>query len=124
MPLNHLIISMKKIHPFAIYFIFVSCMNTARDSLYLKKLVYKGNTLLYRVLIPENYNHDKTYPLDVFLYGSGECGNDNSKQLSHVSNPQHKKKYSAIVIFPQCPLDDVWINKRVTIMERLSLLIK
>ncbi len=90
-------------------------MATAQDSLYLKKeFVYKGDTLLYRVLFPDNYNHDLTYPLVVFLHGSGECGNDNSKQLSHggalFSNPQNRKKYPAIVIFPQCPSNDAWIN--------------
>jgi predicted peptidase len=106
---------MKKTLIFSIYITLASFMATAQDSLYLKKeFVYKNDTLLYRVLFPENYNHAITYPLVVFLHGSGECGNDNSKQLSHggalFSNPQNRKEYPAIVIFPQCPTNDSWIN--------------
>lgn len=65
-------------------------------------------------MFPENYNSSIKYPLVVFLHGSGECGNDNEKQLVHgadlFSNPQNRNSYPAIVIFPQCPEKDSWIT--------------
>lgn len=66
----------------------------------------------YRILYPENYDHSKKYPVLFFLHGSGECGNDNKKQLKHGSflftNAQNRQKYPAIVVFPQCPEGKEW----------------
>ncbi len=84
-------------------------------------------SLPYRILYPENYTPNKTYPLIVFLHGSGERGNDNEAQLKHGGSmflrDSIRKKYPAIVIFPQCPADSFWtpvvwhwdsvLNKRV-----------
>ena len=79
-----------------------------------KKFIYKGDTLLYRVLFPENYNKSKSYPLVVFLHGSGECGNDNEKQLVHgaslFTNLQNRGDYPAIVLFPQCAANQSWVT--------------
>lgn len=82
---------------------------------YEKKDFIKGNdTLSYRILYPENFDKEASYPLVFFLHGSGERGNDNEKQLTHGSqlftNPSHKKDFPAIVVFPQCPADDYWAN--------------
>ena len=53
-----------------------------------KKKIYvnQTDTLPYRLLLPDNYNPKKSYPLLVFLHGAGERGNDNEKQLIHGSN--------------------------------------
>ena len=42
-------------------------------------------SLPYRILLPENYDAKKNYPLLLFLHGSGERGNDNELQLVHGS---------------------------------------
>jgi len=89
--------------------------NNAQNELYLKKeFIYKTDTLLYRVLFPKNYDKSKDYPLTVFLHGSGERGNDNEKQLLHGSflftDSINLLKYPSIVIFPQCPENDGWVN--------------
>ena len=70
------------------------------------------DTLYYRELLPENYNPHKKYPLVLFLHGAGERGSDNKAQLTHGSkmftNPVHREKYPAIVLFPQCSKNAWW----------------
>lgn len=94
-------------------------MAMAQNELFQKKeFIYKGDTLRYRVLFPENYDKSKYYPLVLFLHGSGERGNDNEKQLvwgaSLFTDSINRKSYPAIVLFPQCPANQGW----VTIKER------
>jgi len=83
-----------------------------------KQFIYKSDTLPYRILYPENYDKSQNYPLFIFLHGSGERGNDNELQLKHggslFTNAQNRKKYPAIVIFPQCPMDSYWIYLKET----------
>jgi predicted peptidase len=71
-------------------------------------------TLPYRILYPENYNRTKKYPIVLFLHGRGECGTDNEKQLVHGAKifltPENRKKFPAIVVFPQCPESSFWAN--------------
>jgi predicted peptidase len=83
-------------------------------SLYEKRVYTNpaGEQLPYRILYPEKYDKSKKYPLVLFLHGAGERGNDNEAQLTHGSklflDPGNRKKYPAIVIFPQCPKDGFW----------------
>ena len=84
-------------------------------SLYEKQwFIQYGDTLPYRILLPENYDAAKTYPLIVFLHGRGESGNDNEKQLTHGAKlflqDSIRKKYPAIVVFPQCAATNYWSN--------------
>jgi predicted peptidase len=72
-----------------------------------KEFIQGADTLRYRILLPENYDASKKYPLVVFLHGAGERGLDNNKQLAHGATlflkPENRKSYSSIIIFPQCP---------------------
>ena len=60
---------------------------------------YKGDSLPYRLLLPEGYDVNKKYPLLVFLHGAGERGSDNELQLTHGSyqflNTTFRKKHPA-----------------------------
>ncbi len=71
-----------------------------------------GKVLPYRVLLPENYNANKKYPLLLFLHGAGERGNDNALQLTHGSEQfltkTFREKQPAIIVFPQCPKEGYW----------------
>ena len=79
----------------------------------------KGYTLPYRILFPEDYNPKKQYPLVLFMHGAGERGNDNEIQLVHGASlflkAENRKKYPAIVVFPQCAEKDYWVevNRRI-----------
>ncbi len=106
---------MKKYFAFCVLSLFLCLTIQAQDSLFLKKkFIYKGDTLRYRVLFPDNYSKNKKYPLVIFLHGSGECGNDNKKQLVHgaslFEDQKNRTDFPAIVLFPQCPAIDSWVN--------------
>jgi predicted peptidase len=87
-------------------------------SAYEKKIFVSGpDTLRYRLLLPENFDASKKYPLVIFLHGSGERGRDNELQLVHGGSlflrEDLRKQYPAIVVFPQCPDNDRWANYRL-----------
>lgn len=71
-----------------------------------------GKTLPYRILLPENYDLNKRYPLLLFLHGAGERGNDNELQLVHGSSlfldKNFRKNIPAIIVFPQCNQNSYW----------------
>jgi len=89
-------------------------LHAQNDNFQPKEFIYKGDTLHYRVLFPENYDKSKKYPLVLFLHGSGERGNDNKKQLVHggslFSNSRNRHNFPAIVLFPQCPANQSWVS--------------
>lgn len=86
---------------------------TAQNEMFLKKeFIYKSDTLRYRILFPDNYDNNKSYPLVIFLHGSGERGSDNEKQLIHgaslFTDKENRAKYPSIVLFPQCQEKAFW----------------
>ncbi len=86
----------------------------AQESIFGKeKYVNKGDTLNYRLLVPD-YDTLRKYPLVIFLHGSGERGNDNSAQLKwgvgNFASDQNLKTHPAYVIAPQCPENGSWSN--------------
>jgi len=74
----------------------------------------KGETLLYRILKPENYDAKQKYPLVVFFHGAGERGTDNVAQLKHCVatfiKPEVRTKYPCFVLAAQCPQNQKWVN--------------
>jgi predicted peptidase len=105
---------------FAFLLILVADVVKAQDfSLFEKKefVSANGNVLPYRILYPENYDSTKKYPVVLFLHGSGERGNDNEKQLTHGAQlflkEENRKKFPAIIIFPQCPEDSYWASTKI-----------
>jgi predicted peptidase len=76
-----------------------------------------SDTLPYRILFPQNYDTTKQYPLVVFLHGAGQRGKDNQKQLANGAalflNEENRRKFPAIVVFPQCSLNDFWARTRI-----------
>jgi predicted peptidase len=73
--------------------------------------------LPYRVLLPEDYDPNKEYPLLLFLHGAGERGDDNEQHLIHGAKlfltEENRKKFPAIVVFPQCPDVSFWTEIKV-----------
>lgn len=95
-----------------VIFLMLNSVGMAQDKVAFesKQFINDGDTLLYRILWPENFDRSKKYPLVLFLHGAGERGNDNKKQLVHGSSLflEKHKEHPAIVIFPQCPKEDYW----------------
>ncbi|HUB60276.1 MAG TPA: hypothetical protein VL978_06235, partial [Puia sp.] len=95
-------------------------------SQYKKALFIRGqDTLRYRILYPENYKKEKSYPLVVFLHGAGERGNDNDAQLDHGGGlflrDSLRKQFPAIVVFPQCPRDSFWFKFTISMDTATAL---
>ena len=74
-----------------------------------------GDTLNYRMLFPDADTLRK-YPLVIFLHGSGERGSDNEAQLKwgvqNFAGDKNMVQHPAIVIAPQCPLNQTWSNTK------------
>ncbi len=73
-----------------------------------------GDSLLYRILYPKDYEKGNKYPLVLFLHGAGERGQDNEKQLAHGASlflkEENRERFPSIVVFPQCPEERYWID--------------
>lgn len=86
----------------------------AQDYSSYKREVFEkqGHELLYRIMYPLNFDKSQKYPVVVFLHGAYEKGNDNESQLNiggrFFMADSNRKRFPAVVIFPQCPLDDLW----------------
>ncbi len=77
------------------------------------KYTQGGDTLLYRILHPD-YDTTTTYPLVLFLHGSGERGNDNKAQLKwgvrNFATDEMMVLHPAIIVAPQCPKGARWAH--------------
>lgn len=99
--------------------IFVSVSTSGQDNAaWTKQLFIKGSdTLRYRLMYPANYDAKKQYPLLLFMHGAGDRGNNNELQLVHgaklFADSANRARFPAIVVFPQCPLNDFWANIKI-----------
>lgn len=82
-----------------------------------KALVYSnesGRTMHYRLFLPKAYDSKKEYPLLLSLHGAGSRGDDNLKQLrpwvAGWLDPSVQEKYPCIILMPQCPVGEKWVN--------------
>lgn len=70
--------------------------------------------LPYQLYVPADYSEEYVYPVLVFLHGAGERGDDNEAQMKHVIqklfDDVESPIYQSIVIVPQCPLDNQWVD--------------
>jgi predicted peptidase len=65
--------------------------------------------LRYRVLAPKPA-FAREFPLVIVLHGSGERGDDNTRQLIHGAAEflEHSRRHPAYYVFPQCPEGTWW----------------
>lgn len=75
------------------------------------------NGMPYRFYFPDDYDEKKetyAYPVVLFLHGADERGVDNEATLIHVLqdwfNDKESPIYQSIVIVPQCPEGEQWVN--------------
>ena len=68
------------------------------------------DVLLYRLILPENYDAKNTYPLILFLHGAGERGSDNTKQLNNCVQNIANSAPNAIIVAPQCSDGNQWVD--------------
>ena len=80
------------------------------------KFTKGGHFLNYRIFKPAGFSNDKSYALILTLHGSSLRGSDNKAQLKENRGPQELQSYikrnklNAIVISPQCPAGERWVE--------------
>lgn len=87
-----------------------------RHSMFSKEAFeLNGKSIPYQIMLPKNYDSNRSYPLVLFLHGSGERGTNNTSQMTYgtqvFNNQAARENYPAIVIFPQCPPDSRWSRR-------------
>jgi predicted peptidase len=78
----------------------------------------RGETLLYRLFIPQNYDPKKKYPLVLYLHGGGGRGTDNLKQIDggngylidFFTGSEAQSRYPSFVVAPQSPMQEGWVE--------------
>jgi len=101
------------------FFLLYSIVGSAQYSQYLKNVFTDkaGHSLPYRLLPPVHTEADSSYPLIVFLHGSGERGEENERQLIHggklFADSMRRVKFPAYVLFPQCPKGITWSSVKI-----------
>jgi len=86
-----------------------ACTSNAR--FYFRHLAVRGRNYNYRIWLPPHYTKLHRWPVILFLHGSGECGDDNVRQLGNglpALLTKDPSRYRAIVVIPQCPCDSEW----------------
>lgn len=76
-----------------------------------RSVVVDGVSYRYQVYLPVDYTPDKRWPIALFLHGSGERGDDGSRQ-SQVGLPAairvDRKRFPMIVVMPQARPNTRW----------------
>lgn len=103
---------------FAVAFFLSQIHTIAQPERFSKnQYVHGKDTLSYRLLFPDADTIRK-YPLVIFLHGSGERGSDNEAQLKwgvqNFATDKNMVQHPAIVIAPQCPINQTWSNTKRT----------
>lgn len=85
-----------------------------------ENLIFKsafGQNVAYSLYVPENYDPTQSYPLVLFLHGSGERGDNSQTQLEGNkgaivwAEDAVQAKYPSFVLAPQCPQDKRWYRQ-------------
>jgi len=93
----------------------IAGLSMTKEPSLLEKRTYKGGDgLPYRLLKPDDYDPNQSYPLVLFLHGAGERGVDNNRQLVHgvpaFAAAANRKQYPCFLIAPQCPAEARWVE--------------
>jgi len=77
-------------------------------------IIEGDDTLRYRILLPENFDAGKQYPLVIYLHGSGERGRDNTSQLKYVVPFMQsiEQQNPSIILAPQCSDSSSWAKTK------------
>lgn len=79
------------------------------------KCANQSFSLPYRIYIPKDFALDKSYPLLLFLHGSGARGNDNTAQAKDapiLDKLTDNTEYPCILLAPQCPKNGYWSDAK------------
>ena len=98
---------------FALFLILCAVSAAARlQTGFLDRAVnISGTSYRYQVYVPANFASKKSWPVILFLHGSGERGSDGLLQtdvgLPHAIR-QNAARFPFVVVIPQCAKDKIW----------------
>jgi predicted peptidase len=73
-----------------------------------------GESMPYLLMKPLGFDSTKSFPLVLFLHGSGERGNDNKRTLTHIESlltaDSNRTAFPAFVLVPQCDTGHRWVE--------------
>ena len=81
-----------------------------------RTVVVASKDYAYQVFVPAHRASGAMTPVILFLHGSGERGDDGEKQTHAGLGPyvrEHAADFPAIVVFPQVPQNEEWMNANV-----------
>jgi predicted peptidase len=85
-----------------------------------KAAIVRKTTLNYLLWLPADYKktNNKTFPLLIFLHGSGERGDSLEKVKVHgpPSFVESKPDFPCITVSPQCPAGAWWVTEDLQVM--------
>jgi predicted peptidase len=89
-----------------------------------------GETMPYRLFIPNGYSSDKQYPLVIWLHGAGGAGRDNRAQISgdQISGTriwtkrENQAKHPVFVLVPQSPGN--WVDRLDELSPEIRLVLE
>src|SRR6266404_6797736 len=71
-------------------------------------------TLLYRLLLPKDYDARQSYPIILYLHGAAGRGHDNAEPLNWgpmlFLEPSLRDKHRFFLLVPQCPANMGWVQ--------------
>src|SRR5882672_10691100 len=89
-----------------------------------ERVTVGGHERRFSIYVPRDYDGNKAWPLIVFMNGSGECGEDGSRQMTQGLAPailNDPKSWPFLVVFPQKPDVPVpWIDHEDLVMATLA----
>jgi predicted peptidase len=95
------------------------CVASAHETGFLDRSVtIDGVSYRYQVYVPVDYTPRKTWPVTLFLHGSGERGDDGSAQAQAGIGSAirgDRKRFPMIVVMPQAPANTRWSGARAAL---------
>jgi predicted peptidase len=79
----------------------------------IRSVTVGGTTCPYSVYVPRVFEASKSWPVILFLHGSGERGSDGLKSTQigvAAAIRAHPDRVPAIAVFPQAPPDSRWLG--------------
>lgn len=93
----------------------IPALSPASETGFLDRSVtLNGVTYLYQVYIPNAYSKNKSWPIALFLHGSGERGDDGMVQTQvgiGAAIRADRKRFPMIVVMPQARGNTRWIGE-------------
>ena len=103
----------------ALLFMSVAKSFAAGEVPFLKRIYTNtaGGMLRYRLLLPQNVDSSKSYPVILFLHGAGARGDDNEDPLNWgprlIQESLARDHLEAILVVPQCPKGEGWTGSSI-----------